>query len=292
VKSVHVPELPAEMRRRIVLAWGAEAQSWLDDARLVAARRAYAWNLDLGATIVKGFDCWVLTCSDDRGQRRILKLIPDRRSARAQAETLQAWERLGASRSVRLVAFDEKDNAILLERLEPGADGTTLADAGRATREATALLSDLHRPVPDDIALPSLADKLASDLVYIRERLERSEVTKTEELVSDLLESASARPVILHADFSLRNMLDSGAREFVAIDPWGAMGERAFDVATWAAEHPPTLIAERASVLAESLGLEERRALGWTRVLALLGAAQAVAFDQELASALRAYART
>jgi hypothetical protein len=48
-------------------------------------------------------------------------------------------------------------------------------------------------------------------------------------------------------------MLDSGARGFVAIDPWGAVGERAFDVATWAAEHPPTLIAERASALAGSL---------------------------------------
>jgi hypothetical protein len=88
---------------------------------------------------------------------------------------------------------------------------------------------------------------------------------------------------------STNSLLDRRIERFCALQ---AMGERAFDVATWAAEHPPTLIAERASVLAESLGLEERRALGWTRVLALLGAAQAVAFDQELASALRAYART
>jgi len=127
----------------------------------------------------------------------------------------------------------------------------------RATREAAAILTDLHRPAPKDIDLPSLTDKVAGDLIYIRERLERSAITKAEELVSELTGSASAGPFILHADFSLRNMLNAGARGFVAIDPWGAVGERAFDVATWAAEHPPTLIEERASALADSLGLKE-----------------------------------
>ena len=165
-----------------------------------------------------------------------------------------------------------------------------LIDARRATNEAAAILTDLHRPAPQDIHLPSLNDKVTGDLIYIRERLERSAVTKAEELVADLTGSASPRPCILHADFSLRNMLDAGARGFVAIDPWGAVGERAFDVAAWAAEHPPLLIGERASALAASLGLEEGRVLAWTRVLALLGAAQAVAFDQELAPALREYA--
>jgi hypothetical protein len=58
--------------------------------------------------------------------------------------------------------------------------------------------------------LPSLTDRLAGDLVYIRERLERSAVVKAEELVSDLLESASPNRFILHGDFSLRNMLDAG----------------------------------------------------------------------------------
>ncbi len=85
-------------------------------------------------------------------------------------------------------------------------------------------------------------------------------------------------------------MLDAGERGFVAIDPWGAVGERAFDVATWAAEHPPTLIGERAAALAPAVGIVEGRVLTWSRVLALLGAAQAVAYDQELASALREYA--
>jgi streptomycin 6-kinase len=89
---------------------------------------------------------------------------------------------------------------------------------------------------------------------------ERSAITTAEELASDLLASV-AGPVILHADFSLRNMLDAGARGFVAIDPWGVAGECGFDVATWAAEHPPALIEERASALAESIGLEVGRVL-------------------------------
>jgi streptomycin 6-kinase len=161
------------MRRRIVVAWGDEVRGWLEAVPLIAARRARVWHLEIDASIVGGFDSWVLTCSDDRGHPRILKLIPDGRIARAQAETLRAWERLGVSRCVGLVAFDEKDNAMLLERVEPGGDGTMLADARRATREAAAILNDLHRPAPENIDLPSLAEKVAGDLVYIRERLER-----------------------------------------------------------------------------------------------------------------------
>lgn len=57
-----------------------------------------------------------------------------------------AWERLGASRCVGSVAFNEQDNAILLERVEPGGERTMLADARRATDEAAAILTDLHRP--------------------------------------------------------------------------------------------------------------------------------------------------
>jgi streptomycin 6-kinase len=289
--DVGVPDLPAEMRRRLMVAWGDEVRGWLEAAPLIAARCASEWSLEPDATIVSGFDSWVLTCSDDRGQRRILKLIPDGRTARAQAETLLTWERLGASRYVGLVAFDEKDNAILLERVEPGGDGTTLADARCATHEAAAILADLHRPAPRGLDLPSLNEKVAGDLIFIRERLEPSAVTTAERLVSDLIASASPNLFILHADFSLRNMLDAGPRRgFVAIDPWGAVGERSFDVATWAAEQPPAPIAQRASALSDSLGLEEGRVLVWTRVLALLGAAQAEAFDQKLASALREYA--
>ena len=114
---------------------GNEVQGWLDAAPVIAARRARAWQLELDATIVNGFDSWVLTCSDGRGRRRIVMLIPDGRSARAQAETLVAWRRLGASRCVELVAFDRKDSAILLERVEPGGDGTILGDPSRATHE-------------------------------------------------------------------------------------------------------------------------------------------------------------
>jgi streptomycin 6-kinase len=261
------------MRRRLVDAWGDEVLSWLEAVPSIAARRASVWSLELDATIVAGFDSWVLTCSDDRGNRRVLKLIPDGQSARAQAETLLAWERLGVNRCVGLVAFDTEDNAVLLEHVEPGGDGTMLPDARRAAQEAAAILTDLHRPAPEDIDLPSLYEKMAGDLIFIRERLDLGAIAKAEQLVTHLIESASRYAFILHADFSLRNMLDAGPRRgFVAIDPWGAVGERAFDVATWAAEHPPALIEERASTLAESLGLDEGRVLAWTRVLALLGA--------------------
>jgi hypothetical protein len=98
-------------------------------------------------------------------------------SARAQAATLLAWKRLGANRWVGLVAFDEEDSAILLERVEPGGDGTMLAEAPRARQEAAAILTDLHRLPPRDLDLPSLNEKVAADVIFMRERLEPSPIT-------------------------------------------------------------------------------------------------------------------
>jgi streptomycin 6-kinase len=284
------PQLPSELRRRILVAWGEEARDWLAAAPALAARRAQLWHLALEQTIVEGFDSWVLSCRGRDGRPRVLKLVPDGPAARAQIATLRSWERLGATRVVRLLQANPVEGALLLERIEPGRSGTELpADA--AAQEAAAILTDLHRPLLGaQPHVPPLAARVASALDYVRARLGRTALTRSgEQHAAELLDSAP-EAVLLHADFSLRNMLDAGGRGFVAIDPTGALGERAYDVANWAAEHPPQSIEERACCLARLVGVDERRALAWTHLLALHGAAQALAWNPALARQLERYA--
>ena len=79
------------------------------------------------------------------------------------------------------------------------------------------------------------------------------------------------------------NVLDFGERGWLAIDPKGLVGERAFDYANLfcnpdpkTATAPGTL-ARRAAIVADAAGLERRRLLQW--VLAYSGLSTAWSFE-------------
>lgn len=85
--------------------------------------------------------------------------------------------------------------------------------------------------------------------------------------------------VVLHGDLHHENVLDFGARGWLAIDPKGLFGERAFDFAklflnpdarTAAA---PGRLARQVDVVADAAGLERRRLLRWIVAYAGLSAA-------------------
>lgn len=202
------PELPAETDRRILVSRGDQARAWLEAAPALATRRAELWQLELEETIVEGFDSWVLTCRAHGGQARVLKLMPDRRAASAQIATLRTWERLGATRIARLLRADRDDGAPLLERIEPGRSGADLP-AEAAAQQASAILSDLHRPLRLRPDVPQLGTRVAGALDYLQEGLgDAAETSSCTPLATELLDTVPDAPVLLHADFSLRNMLD------------------------------------------------------------------------------------
>jgi streptomycin 6-kinase len=83
---------------------------------------------------------------------------------------------------------------------------------------------------------------------------------------------------VLHGDAHHGNVLDGGPRGWLAIDPKGLMGERGYDYAnilcnpdidTAAA---PSRLAQQASIIAKTAGLERERLLRWTLAYAGLSA--------------------
>lgn len=85
--------------------------------------------------------------------------------------------------------------------------------------------------------------------------------------------------MVLHGDIHHRNILDFGARGWLAIDPKRMIGERGFDYANLFCN--PELVTVRApgrltrqlEVVAEAAGLERKRPLQWIVASAGLSAA-------------------
>jgi streptomycin 6-kinase len=93
----------------------------------------------------------------------------------------------------------------------------------------------------------------------------------------------SRDPVVLHGDIHHGNVLDAGARAWVAIDPKGLRGERTFDFVNIlrnpdaATALAPGRFLREVEVVARAAALDRRRLLEWTLAFAGLSAAWRIA---------------
>ena len=203
------------------------------------------------------------------GQPAMLKRFTDPEEA-IGAALLRWWDGDGAARILA-----EADNAILMERATGSVSLTTLSLSGeddRACRQICATAAHLHadRPAP----LPALTplDR------YFRALLETSPgehpfldraAAEARRLLDD---PRDIRP--LHGDLHHGNILDFGERGFLAIDPKGLYGERAFGFANIFCnpdiDVPDAFVARdqnrfesRLAMIAATADLDRTRLLRW-----------------------------
>jgi streptomycin 6-kinase len=183
---------------------------------------------------------------------------------------MEWWDGEGAA---RVLARDSE--ALLLERATGSASLAEMARSGRddeACRILCATATRLHapkrKPYPDLIPL----------MVWFRDLQPAAAahggiLVHCAEAARTLL--AEPREVgVLHGDLHHDNVLDFGARGWLAIDPKRLIGERGFDFANIFTNpdltdptHPvatmPGRFARRVDVVTAAAGLERRRLLRW-----------------------------
>lgn len=209
------------------------------------------------------------------GEPAMLKLAMEE-DERSGGLLMEWWDGDGAA---RVLARD--DGGLLLERAKGAVSLSELARGGRddeASRVLCGVAARLHairsKPPPELIPLCH----------WFRE-LEPAAAThggillRCAEAARDLL--ADQREMgVLHGDLHHDNVLDFGARGWLAIDPKGLVGERGFDFANIFANPDladptrpvatlPSRFARRLEAVPEAAGLERRRLLHW--VLAWTG---------------------
>ena len=213
------------------------------------------------------------------GKALLLKLGTDQ-DERAAGALLAWWSDDGAA---RVHARDER--ALLMERAEGNRSLSDMArsdEDDEACRILCAVAARLHAPRPAPpphlVPLARWFDALGPAAATHGGVLARCDAQAR----ALLAEPREVRP--LHGDLHHGNVLDFGARGWLAIDPKGLHGERGFDLAplfgnpdltdpTRTAATAPERFARRLAIVSKVAELERARLLRWVLAWAGLSAA-------------------
>ncbi len=208
-----------------------------------------------------------------RGQPALLKIAREEEERRG-GRLMAWWDGDGAA---RVLAHD--DRALLLERIAGPRTLAAMVAAGdddEASRILCAVAGRLHAPrrgpPPELVTLSRWFEALAPAA-----RSQGGLLAEADAAARALL--ADPRDtVVLHGDIHHGNVLDAGARGWLAIDPKGLLGERTFDFVNIlrnpdaATALAPGRFDRQVDLLADAAALDRQRLLKWTLAFAGLSA--------------------
>jgi streptomycin 6-kinase len=224
------------------------------------------------------------------GEPAMLKLSHEK-DERLGGVLMEWWDGEGAA---RVLARD--DVALLLERATGSASLADMARSGQddeACRILCAAAARLHafrsKPLPELIPLVCWFRDLEPAAAKYGGILVRCAET------ADTLLAEPREVGVLHGDLHHGNVLDFGARGWLAIDPKRLVGERGFDFANIFTNPDladparpiatePGRFARRLEVVVEAARLERRRLLSWILAWTGLSASWFLGDDDPLAS--------
>lgn len=204
------------------------------------------------------------------GEQAAMLKLAHSADERRGASIMAWWDGQGAA---PVLAF--QDEALLMLRA-PGGALVPMVQAG-GDEAATAILCQvvarLHAPRGSAPPIAPPLENLFSALLQSGDPT----LTRARSVASALLETPRDL-VLLHGDIHHGNVLDFGPAGWLAIDPWGLVGERAYDYANIfpnpdLASVTPDRFAARLAQIARMADLEPARLRSWAHAHAGLSAA-------------------
>jgi len=266
--------------KRVLAVHRLGARAWLEDLpRFVERWRGY-WALGPLRPYSLSYH-WVAAADRDDGTSCVLKLAPP---GTPELVFEARWlRRAGGCGAAALLDADTDNGALLLERVEPGWPLAMIVP--ERDDEACEVIATVAAAVrrPAAAGLPTLTERV-TDLTRHRgahpgdrDPLPLGMVTEAEHLGGELLRTAPPN-MLLHGDLHHDNILWSGNRGWLAIDPHGLVGDPAYEFAPLLYNPLPlgptaaVLARRRCRRLAVATGIPEERIRGWGFVQAVLSA--------------------
>ncbi|TLS40694.1 hydroxyurea phosphotransferase [Streptomyces montanus] len=253
---------------------GASGRAWIAALPGLAASFLDRWALRLDGPAGHGMASLVLPVTRADGTPAVLKLQQVTEDNADAARGLRAWNGNGA---VRLLDHDPDTGTMLLERLDATRPLSSVTDDTAATRILAEVMARLVAvPAPQgvrrlaDIAAAML-DQVPRAVPVLRDPADQRLLRTCAFAVSDLIGEAGDR--LLHWDLHYDNILAGQREPWLAIDPEPLAGDPGFDLwpaldSRWesvvASGDVTDTVLRRFDQLTEALGLDRRRASGWT----------------------------
>lgn len=250
-------EIPARLRWIADFPGGAE---WLARLPQLVEETTEQWSLELEQPYEYANVSLAVPARD-----AVLKISFPHWESEHEAAALAHWDGHGA---VRLLAYDQARNALLLERCVPGTSLLELPEDD-AYRHAAAVVRKLgERAASRDHPFTPIARTAARWERDLPERWEQAGEPFERELLDAAVTALRELPptqgelVVCHQDFHRGNALAAQREPWLAIDPKPVVAEREFDTAALIRDGPGDL-RRRLDFLAAELGLNRERMRGW-----------------------------
>jgi streptomycin 6-kinase len=268
---IEVPEALAAAYRKYE---GDAGAAWITALPNLAAGFLDQWRLRLDGEPAHGVASLVLPVIQAGDTPAALKLQLVNKETIGEPIGLRAWNGDGA---VRLLDEDPDSGTMLLERLDASRPLSTVQDDMAAVRVLAELLSRLVA-IPAPAGIRRLSD-IARAMVQrtpravraLRDTHDRRLLETCASAVRELLDEPGDR--LLHWDLHYDNILAGDREPWLAIDPKPLAGDPGFDLLPaltnrWndivATGDIPRAVRRRFDLMTEILGLERKRAIGWT----------------------------
>ncbi|MGW5362365.1 aminoglycoside phosphotransferase family protein [Actinopolymorpha pittospori] len=276
--STHSPliDVPADLVASHQKFFGEPGRPWIEALPHLAARLLDHWQLRLDGRPTCGAVALVVPVLRADDTPAALKLQPVDHETRGEPIALRTWDGRGA---VRLLEHDPDSGSMLLERLDVRSL-QTMEDDMAALSIIAELLTRLNA-VPAPPGVSRLADVMQGLLDEVPHVLplasgpQRRLIEDCAGAVRELLPESGDQ--LLHLDLHFYNTLaslPSQQREpWLAIDPKPLVGDPGFELLPalhnrWddvvATGDIARAVRRRFDLMTDTLGLDRRRARGWT----------------------------
>jgi len=275
--------IPEDFARFIIEIFGEEGRAWLDRLPTILAACEERWNLTIGAPVGNLSFNYVAPAVLADGTEVMMKTgLTDEFPSQPQA--LGHFDGHGM---VQLLAYDEPNAAMLLERLKPGTSLRAVEDDEMAIEAAADVMRKIWRPLPQKhYPFPTICD-WSESFARLRKLYDGGTgpfppamFDKAERLYAEL-SASMAEPVLLHGDLHQDNILSAEREPWLAVDPKGVIGEPVFETGAllrnfWpdilSLPDPKSLMARRIDQLSAALGFDRERIYDWAFSQAVLSA--------------------
>ncbi len=263
--------------------------TWLSELPALITQISSDWGLTVETPTWPLSFNYVAPATLSDGTPAVLKLGVPNEERTAEIETLRHWDGRGCA---LLLKSDIPRGAMMIEKISPGTMLSTLQDDDQATRIAAEVFAAVRFSLPGSPLsglgeVPTVSD-WASELESLRPTFDGTcgpfpahLVDAAEKIYAELLASQGPT-VLLHGDLHHFNILFAGEqRGWLAIDPHGVLGEAEYECGALLRNHDleqrgrediKKLTARRIEILAERLGFDKQRVIGWGLAQAILSA--------------------
>jgi streptomycin 6-kinase len=271
--------LPQKFREVILGAFREEGRNWLLRLPEIIAEIEQNWLLKARAPFPNLSYHYVAPC-EFAGGEAVLKIgFPG--EAEYILNEVRMLKFLDGSSVNKLLRFDEKRFAFLLEKLSPGENLKTIFRGNelQAVEEAVKVMRKFWRVAPQDNNFPRLEDWFRGFEKAEKTEFDKSYIVKARSFFDELTESKPK--ILLHGDFHHENILSATREPFLAIDPKGIVGDIGYDIAVFLINHarwlesapnPREKLNEAIKNFAEAFEIEPNNLRKWAFAHSVLSA--------------------